>query len=246
MEESTRLLSKLIRGSQHLVEPYLSRVLDVLLPKLKLQGNPNFSSAVLTALGALSLAVQTQMAPFEGMLLPLILDALQDHSSLSKRHVALVTLGQLVNATGALDPYKYKFCVARASTLEIPDKQPTPLPSTQDEEKQQIELQLFTAPPVGTRRHPSPPPNPETSAEEDPMHLALQSAPASPPLSVADEAYFPTVAIHALLGILREPSLAVHHYGVIQAIMFIFKSLSLQCVQFLPAIMPPFLHVLDK
>ncbi|ETV93455.1 hypothetical protein H310_12506 [Aphanomyces invadans] len=28
--------------------------------------------------------------------------------------------------------------------------------------------------------------------------------------------------------------------------MFIFKSLSLQCVPFLPAIVPPFLHVLDK
>ncbi|CAK4700726.1 unnamed protein product, partial [Aphanomyces euteiches] len=33
---------------------------------------------------------------------------------------------------------------------------------------------------------------------------------------------------------------------VIQAIMFIFKSLALQCVPFLPSIMPPFLHVLDK
>ncbi|ETV93394.1 hypothetical protein, variant 2 [Aphanomyces invadans] len=290
MEDSTRLLSKLIRGSQHLIEPYLSRVLDVLVPKLQLQGNANVASAVLTALGSLAQAVQTQMAPFEPMLLPLILDALQDHSSLAKRHVALVTLGQLTTSTGnvvqpyvmypkvlhvlldllqhtaatpwslrreamktmgilgALDPYKYKLCVARSPTLELPDK---PLPSTMDEEKQQIELQLFTAPPVGTRRRTNvdvvvTPSTTAAAAEEDPMHLALQHSPAAPALSVSDDAYFPTVAIHALLGILREPSLAVHHYGVIQAIMFIFKSLSLQCVPFLPSIVPPFLHVLDK
>ncbi|KAF0691141.1 Aste57867_17565 [Aphanomyces stellatus] len=280
MEESTRLLSKLIRGSQHLIEPYLNRVLDVLLPKLQLQGNPNFSSAVLTALGSLAQAVQTQMAPFEPTLLPLILDALQDHSSLSKRHVALVTLGQLTSSTGnvvqpyvtypkvlhvlldllqhtaatpwslrreamktmgilgALDPYKYKLCLSRI-TLDVPD---SPLPSTLDEEKQQIELQLFTAPPVGTRRKEDQQPT-----EEDVMHLPLsQQANNAPPISVSSEAYFPTVAIQALLGILREPSLSMHHFGVIQAIMFIFKSLSLQCIPFLPSIVPPFLHVLDK
>lgn len=65
-------------------------------------------------------------------------------------------------------------------------------------------------------------------------------------LSPASEAYFPTVAIHALLRILREPSLNAHHHGVIQAIMFIFKSLSTQCVPFLKYILPPFLRVLAR
>ncbi|CAK4717228.1 unnamed protein product, partial [Aphanomyces euteiches] len=216
MEESTRLLSKLIRGSQHLIEPYLRRALDVLVPKLQLQGNPNFASAVLTALGALAQAVQTQMAPFERELLPLILDALQDHSSLTKRHVALITLGQLVRDSSA--------------------------PPTGEEEKRQIELQLLAAAPVGTQQKDD-----QSLTEEDPMHLALSEQQSNAtPLPVSSEAYFPTVAIEALLGILREPSLSMHHYGVIQAIMFIFKSLALQCVPFLPSIMPPFLHVLDK
>ncbi|KAI9913991.1 hypothetical protein PsorP6_006642 [Peronosclerospora sorghi] len=57
---------------------------------------------------------------------------------------------------------------------------------------------------------------------------------------------FPTVAIHALLQILRAPSRSAHHHGVVHAIMFIFKSLSTQCVPFLKYILPPFLRVLAR
>jgi len=35
--------------------------------------------------------------------------------------------------------------------------------------------------------------------------------------------YYPTVAIHALIRILRERSLATHHAHVVKAIMFIAR-----------------------
>ncbi|CAI5702043.1 unnamed protein product [Peronospora effusa] len=384
-EDSTRLLGHLIRGAQHLVDPYVMRILEVLLPVL-VRGNAPSTIAVLRTLGELALVSRTQIAAYERYLFPLIIHTLQDHSSIEKRQVALQTLGQLAGSTGCvvrpylaspklleiflsllhhnvgspwslrreamrtigilgvLDPYKYKLCMSRASLRQANEVASTADTSTATEveekaadratrgvsksasgtlvsqyptldidlqalgvtinlasfdrkatsdaldEKQQIELQLFTAAPIGTRKieagagagtlgvglqssHPASGmsaafavvPSSLTSSsrkkrqggftgmslnddsfdfESSLMDSELELDPTE--LSPASEAYFPTVAIHALLRILREPSLNAHHHGVIQAIMFIFKSLSTQCVPFLKFILPPFLRVLAR
>ena len=54
----------------------------------------------------------------------------------------------------------------------------------------------------------------------------------------ADEDFYPTVAIQALMRIFRDPNLAVHHGMVIQAVMFIFKSMGLGCVPYLKKVVP--------
>jgi FKBP12-rapamycin complex-associated protein len=41
------------------------------------------------------------------------------------------------------------------------------------------------------------------------------------------------------MKILRDPSLSTHHTAVIQAVMFIFKTLGLKCVPFLPQVPAP-------
>ncbi|KAH9151558.1 hypothetical protein AeRB84_005855 [Aphanomyces euteiches] len=262
MEESLRLLSKLFRGSQHLVEPYLRHALDVLVPKLQLQGNPNITTRVLNALGSLAQAAQTQVAPFQPVLLPLILDALQDHSSTIKRHVALVTLGQLTTSTGnvmqpyvthpkvlhtlldllqhtaatpwtlrceamkiigvlgAIDPYTFKILLSRVPLeisyvqfmldLKIKSMLARAIPRAGEDKKQDISLQISSAAQMDLhlKTHRLP-------IQEDPLDLALsQQQSNATPLLVSSEAYFPTVAIEALLGILREPSLSMHHYGL--------------------------------
>lgn len=384
-EDSTRLLGHLIRGAQHLVDPYVVRILEVLLPTL-VRGNAPLAMAVLVTLGELALVSRTQIAAYERYLFPLIIHTLQDHSSIEKRQVALQTLGQLAGSTGcvvrpylaspklleiflsllhhnvgspwslrreamrtigilgALDPYKYKLCVSRASLRQANEAASTTKAESKEEdgehddnhatsvlkapngpllsqyptldidlkalgvtinlasfdrkatsealdEKQQIELQLFTAAPIGTRKldaagaagtlgvgsqssrpvsgaagvSAGAPPSSLASSSRKKRELGsigmsvsddafdfesslldneLELDPTE--LSPASEAYFPTVAIHALLRILREPSLNAHHHGVIQAIMFIFKSLSTQCVPFLKYILPPFLRVLAR
>ncbi|TDH74109.1 hypothetical protein CCR75_007408 [Bremia lactucae] len=380
-EESTRLLGHLVRGAQHLVDPYVVRILEVLLPIL-VRGNAPLTMAVLVTLGELALVSRTQIAAYERYLFPLIIHTLQDHSSIEKRQVALQTLGKLAGSTGcvvrpylaspklleiflsllhhnvgspwslrreamrtigilgALDPYKYKLCISRASlrqaneaetstTREKLGKNADSVPlglskpaattmvsrypmlkidlqalgltmnlesfdrkATNDalDEKQQIELQLFTAAPIGIRKNDSSTvagtldagsqlSHPIKSAMEVPTEMSSspfaisrtkrqvglngmslsddsfdfesslmdsELEPDPTELSPASEAYFPTVAIHALLRILREQSLNAHHHGVIQAIMFIFKSLSTQCVPFLKYILPPFLRVLSR
>lgn len=57
-------------------------------------------------------------------------------------------------------------------------------------------------------------------------------------MSPSNEEYYPTVAITNLMKILKDPSLSVHHTKVIQSIMYIFQTLGLRCVTFLPQIIP--------
>lgn len=47
--------------------------------------------------------------------------------------------------------------------------------------------------------------------------------------------FYPAVSIKALVKILKDPSLGLHHVAVIQAIMYIFKTVGgSKCVKFLP------------
>jgi len=55
-------------------------------------------------------------------------------------------------------------------------------------------------------------------------------------LGPTSEDYYPTVVINALMKILRDSSLNAHHTAVIEAVMYIFKTLSLKCVPFLPQV----------
>lgn len=88
-----------------------------------------------------------------------------------------------------------------------------------------------------------------TESDDLPAHLVMYeqySWVAQPISSLAparrmtpnDEDFYPTVTIQALMRIFKDPSLAVHHGMVMQAIMFIFKSLGLRSVQFLDTVVP--------
>ena len=88
-----------------------------------------------------------------------------------------------------------------------------------------------------------------TSEDDKPAYLYMyeQYAMVAQPVSnlrparkitPADEEFYPTVAIQALMRIFRDPSLTVHHGTAAQAIMFIFKSLGLGCVPYLETVVP--------
>ncbi len=89
--------------------------------------------------------------------------------------------------------------------------------------------------------------------EDEPAHLymyELYSMTAQPiskispakRLTPSDENFYPTVALQALTTILKDPSLAIHHFMVMQAVMYIFNSLGRRCVPFLKGIVPHILH----
>jgi FKBP12-rapamycin complex-associated protein len=56
--------------------------------------------------------------------------------------------------------------------------------------------------------------------------------------------YYPAVAIRALMKVLRDPSLNIHHSAVITAVMYIFKTLGLKCVPYLHQIIPSLLAMM--
>jgi hypothetical protein len=57
-------------------------------------------------------------------------------------------------------------------------------------------------------------------------------------MTPSQDDFFPTVAVQALIRILRDPSLSVHHVMVVQALMFVYESLGLGCVPYLPKSVP--------
>lgn len=63
-------------------------------------------------------------------------------------------------------------------------------------------------------------------------------------MSPSNEEYYPKVAITNLMKILKDPSLSIHHTKVIQAVMYIFQTLGLRCVAFLPQIIPGIINVM--
>lgn len=66
----------------------------------------------------------------------------------------------------------------------------------------------------------------------------VSSLPPAQRMAPSHEEFYPTVAIQALMRVFKNSSLAVHHGMVMQAIMFIFKSLGLRCVPFLGKVVP--------
>lgn len=89
----------------------------------------------------------------------------------------------------------------------------------------------------------------EISDDDLPAHLSMyeQYAMVAQPVSslapsrrmtASDEEFYPTVTIQALMRIFKDQSLANHHGMVMQAIMFIFKSLGIRCVPFLNKVVP--------
>jgi FKBP12-rapamycin complex-associated protein len=55
-------------------------------------------------------------------------------------------------------------------------------------------------------------------------------------LVTSSEDYYPTVAINALMRVLRDPALASQHQAVISSLMQIFKALGTASVPYLPKV----------
>ncbi|RYP21563.1 hypothetical protein DL765_002199 [Monosporascus sp. GIB2] len=104
-EESAKLLSLLVQNAQGLIKPYVEPMISVLLPKASDQ-NPAVAATILKAIGELATVGGENMLPYKDKLMPLIIEALKDQSSVAKREAALHTLGQLASNSGyVIDPY---------------------------------------------------------------------------------------------------------------------------------------------
>ena len=104
-EESARLISLYVANASKLVKPYVDPLVQVLLTKAA-DSSPAVASAAIQAIGELSTIGGTDLEKYIPRLMPIIIDALQDLSSQSKRDAALRTLGQVASNSGyVIQPY---------------------------------------------------------------------------------------------------------------------------------------------
>lgn len=237
-EEASKLLSLLTLHAQDLVKPYVSSIIEVLMPKAR-DPTPSVAATVLQAIGELCAVGGEAMLVYKDTLMPIIIDALQDQSSPFKREAALHTLGQLASNAGyVVTPY-----------LEYPQLLEM-LQSIIRGEPQRGSLRRETSKLMGIlgaldpykyqqvkERAPQTQHQPEATQLTD-VSLMMGG------LTPSQEDYYPTVVINALLQILKDQSLVQWHGNVVDAIMNIFIALGLKCVQFLDRVVPAFIAVI--
>ncbi|KAI3435635.1 hypothetical protein D9Q98_001694 [Chlorella vulgaris] len=277
-EESARLLGVLIRSAPKLVLPYTAPVLRALVSKLRAASSaatpppaattakPNsksasqeegFEVAVLMTLGELARVAGTQLRADVPDILPLIIDAIQDGASHTKRLVAVSTLGQVVGSTGfVVVPYlEYPQLLGvllrmlseggpgvRREVIKVlgiigaldPHTHKVNLAELQGEgrlEREGVRPQFpnKAMPELGTL--------PGGVGEQ-----ALDLLP-SAGLVTSSEDYYPTVAINALMRVLREPSAAALHGKAVAALFEIIQAMGLSFVPYLHKVVPVLLQL---
>ncbi|RKF72543.1 Serine/threonine-protein kinase tor2 [Golovinomyces cichoracearum] len=237
-EESAKLLSLLVQNSQHLIKPYVDPMVAVLLPKAR-DPNPSVSSTILKAVGDLATVGGKEMKPHIQNLMPIIIEALQDQSSVIKREAALITLGQLASNSG----YVIKPYLDFPGLLEI-------LQAIVRTEPHRGPLRQETIKLMGILGALDPYKHQQIEEISPESQLRLESTQLTDislmmtGLTPSNKEYFPTIVINALLQILKDQSLVQHHAIVVEAIMNIFRTLQLECVPFLDKVVPAFIAVI--
>ncbi|KAK9379012.1 armadillo-type protein [Kockiozyma suomiensis] len=241
-EASAKLLSILVRSTKGLIKPYVNPMIKVLLPKAS-DSSTATAASVISALGELARVGGEDLIPYIPDLMPLILDVLQDQSSPVKRDAALRTLGQLASSSGyVIDPlidYPQLLGVLvsilrseQSSTIQCETVKLIGILGALDPYRHQ----MVERGGLGKRAG-------EQDVTSSDVSTIMFNLTAQTPPSGTDE-YYASVVIKILLTILRDPSLGTHHTAVVQAIMYIFKTLGVKCVPFLGEIIPVFLQVM--
>uniref|UniRef100_A0A8H7N8N9 Serine/threonine-protein kinase mTOR domain-containing protein n=1 Tax=Bionectria ochroleuca TaxID=29856 RepID=A0A8H7N8N9_BIOOC len=237
-EESAKLLSLLVQNAQSLIKPYVEPMISVLLPKAS-DPSPSVAATILKAIGELATVGGEDMLPYKDKLMPIIINALQDQSSNNKREAALHALGQLASNSGyVIAPYlEYPQLLELLQNIIRTEGHVVRL------RQETIKLMgiLGALDPYKHQQVEERAPENQRLAESNQMtDISLMMTGLTP----SNKEYYPTVAINALLQILKDPSLVQHHAAVIEAIMNIFRTLGLECVSFLERIVPAFLLVI--
>ncbi|XP_041480411.1 serine/threonine-protein kinase mTOR-like [Lytechinus variegatus] len=249
-EQSARMLAHLVSNAPRLIRPYMEPILKALVPKLKeADPNPSVVINVLAAIGEQAQVSGIEMKKWMDELCPIMLDMLQDSALLRKREVALWTLGQLVESTGyVVEPYnKYPNLLDVLLNFLKTEQSPTlrretirvlGLLGALDPYKHKINQGVIDTTGDGGATQSMSDAKSQEGGESTASEMLVNMG------SASLEEFYPAVAIATLMRIMRDGSLANHHTGVVQAITFIFKSLGVKCVQFLPQIMPTYINVI--
>ncbi|WOK94449.1 serine/threonine-protein kinase TOR [Canna indica] len=250
-EDSARLLGNLIRNCERLILPYIAPIHKALVARLGEGTGSNANNGVVTGVlatvGELAKVGGFAMRQYLPELMPLIVDALLDGASASKREVAVATLGQVVQSTGyVISPYN-EYPTLLGLLLKLLHGELAW--STRQEVLRVLGIMGALDPHIHKRnQHLLSGTHAEVTraASEAGQHIvSMEELPTEIwPTFVTPEDYYSQVAISSLMRILRDPSLSSYHQKVVGSILFIFKSMGLGCVPYLPKVLPDLLHAI--
>ncbi|CAL0314575.1 unnamed protein product [Lupinus luteus] len=245
-EESAKLLGCLIRNCERLILPYIAPVHKALVARLNdVNANTGIVSGVLVTVGDLARVGGFAMRQYIPELMPLIVEALLDGASVSKREVAVATLGQVVQSTGyVITPYN-EYPQLLILLLKLLNGEL--VWSTRREVLKVLGIMGALDPHMHKRNQKAlPGPHGEITRPASDSNQQIQTMDEFPadlwPSFASSDDYYSTVAINSLMRILRDPSLNIYHLKVIGSLMFIFKSMGLGCVPYLPKVLPDLFH----
>ncbi|KAJ7215054.1 phosphatidylinositol 3-kinase [Mycena pura] len=252
-EESTRLLTILVRNTQRLITPYALPMLAVLLQKVKAAPPGGISASMLTCLGTLASVGGEDARVYLPKLMPVLVAGLSD-ASLAKREAALGALGSVCSSTGyvveplvdypGLLPLLGRILRAEAGTGGAQ----AGAGEAVKREVVKVMGVLGALDPYRRKVSTAHETNVEDEMGSETSMVAINRVPltSSTPISSAGSSpddYFQTVVMAALLRVLKDPASSGQHHTVIEAIMSIFKTQGLKCVGSLPQIIPAFAAV---
>ncbi|CAL5438240.1 unnamed protein product [Camellia sinensis] len=251
-EESAKLLGCLIRSCERLILPYIAPIHKALVAKLcegtGVNANHGIISGVLVTVGDLARVGGFAMRQYIPELMPLIVEALLDGAAATKREVAVATLGQVVQSTGyVITPYN-EYPLLLGLLLKLLNGELAW--STRREVLKVLGIMGALDPHLHKRNQQR-----LSGSHGEVTHAAsdsgqhIQSMDELPmdlwPSFATSEDYFSTVAINSLVRILRDASLSSYHQKVVGSLMFIFKSMGLGCVPYLPKVLPDLFHTIS-
>ncbi|KAG1660885.1 Serine/threonine-protein kinase mTOR [Nymphon striatum] len=238
-ERSGKMLGHLVSNAPCLIQLYVEPIMKVLIPKLK--DSPAVVVCSLACIGELAQVNGTEMCKWMPKLLSIIIEMLQDASSLYKREISLWTLGQLVGKTGyVVAPYQefpqlldilLNFLkTEQSSNIRREAIRVLGLLGALDPYKHKVNLGVVDR----TGQSVSVVSICESKSEQQDSNQDLSTSEMLVNMSsnTLDE-YYPAIVISTLMKILRDSSLTDNHNMVVQAVSFIFKSLGIRCVPFI-------------
>uniref|UniRef100_A0A7S2SE74 Serine/threonine-protein kinase TOR n=2 Tax=Mucochytrium quahogii TaxID=96639 RepID=A0A7S2SE74_9STRA len=228
-----------------LIAPFIVSLIRILIAKLRDARN-TMATAILRTLGEIASMEGVNMSDYMDKLMPLIIDILQDQGSPGKRRWALWTLGQFVRSTGLVIFPLLNYPGLLYTLLGVINGG-SASPWDLREEALRTLGALGALDPFETKAHSTFAAT-RSSKQDDGVLLedTIKHRSADDdddPLSPSEEEYYPTVAVGALMRIIKDSTLSTHHSMVVQALTHIFRSLGLSCVPFLPQVMPCILSV---
>ncbi|KAL1915020.1 uncharacterized protein VTP21DRAFT_7725 [Calcarisporiella thermophila] len=234
-EEAAKLLGLLVAAGQRLVKPYVEPIVKVLLPRAK-DPSPSVVASVFSVLSELARVGGEDLIPFLEDLMPIIMETLQDQSSTTKRDAALRTLGHLASNTGfVVDPY-----------VKYPMLLPVLLNFLRQEQNFSIRRETMKLIGILGALDPYQQRNTVSGAidsKTDPKSTNTDVALLMQGIGPSSEEYYPTVVITSLMKILRDPTLSLYHFYVVESVSHIFQTMGLKCVSFLPQIIPALIEI---